>query len=325
MKGRMKYLMSGILLLLVSLVTTLCTKEKLVIREPMGYVEIALKDWMPADENDGGRIYFYPTGGNKPICMDCEYWPIEMQHGFRGALPAGEYYVITMNRSFANAKLWYEDKFEYARISANCASGANDEPKPNESVCEPASVFLTHEIDDERFPDNILVVRDLDIIRTQTAPKSMVKRVTFILTLEEFTADACSGVFAGVSPSVKCSTCQCVSTSACANVVFTPSTSNLFMASLNVFDVVAPGANTHTLDLTMMVEGKETKASIDLSGEVAAKLAAMENGFSYDEPLTLEVSLSRSIDGEIYADVEEWGNGGSGEGFGGYDPEPEQD
>lgn len=321
--------MSGILLLLVSLVTTLCTKEKLVDREPMGYVEIALKDWMPADENDGGRIYFYPTGGTAPICMDCEYSDREMQHIFRGTLPAGEYYVITMNRNFTNAKLLYDDTYEDARISVVGAAEAVALTKAEGSLIgEPASVFLTHEIDDARFPDNILVVGDQDKIRTQTSPKSMVKRVSFTITLEEFSADACSGVFAGVSPSVKCSTCQCLPTTARANLVITPSETaprNVFTASLNVFDVVAPGANTHTLDLTMMVEGKETKASIDLSGEVAAKLAAMENGFSYDEPLTLEVSLSRSIDGEIYADVEEWGNGGSGEGFGGYDPEPEQD
>lgn len=328
MKGRMKYLMSGSVLLLVSLVTTLCTKEKLVDREAMGYVEIALKDWMPADENDGGRIYFYSTSGSiAPICMDCEYSDREMQHIFRGTLPAGEYYVITMNRNFTNAKLLYDDTYEDARISVVGAAEAVALTKADGVLIgEPASVFLTHEIDDARFPDNILVVGDQDKIRTQTSPKSMVKRVSFTITLEEFSADACSGVFSGVSSSVKCSTCRCLSTSARANLVITPSETaprNIFTASLNVFDVVAPGANTHTLDLTMMVEGKETKTTIDLSGEVARKLGEMEE-FSYDEPLALEVSLSRSIDGEIYADVEAWGNGGSGEGFGGYDLEPEQ-
>lgn len=327
MKGRMKYLMSGSLLLFVSVVASLCTQEKLVDREAMGYVEIALKDWMPADENDGGRIYFYSTSGSiAPICMDCEYSDREMQHIFRGALPAGEYYVITMNRNFTNAKLLYDDTYEDARISVVGAADAVALTKADGGLIgEPASVFLTHEIDDARYPDNILVVGDRETIKTQTSPKSMVKRVSFTITLEEFSADACSGVFSGVSSSVKCSTCQCLPTSARANLVITPSETaprNVFMASLNVFDLVAPGANTHTLDLTMMVEGKETKTSIDLSGEVAAKIEELKTqgtDFSFELPLALEVSLSRSIDGEIYADVEAWGNGGSGSGIGGYE------
>lgn len=316
----MKYLMSGSLLLVVSVMASLCTQEKLVDREAMGYVEIALKDWTPADENDGGRIYFYSTSGSTaPICMDCEYSDREMQHIFRGALPAGEYRVITMNRNFTNAELLYEDKLEDARISVVSASDAVSLTKADGgSVGEPASVFLTHEIDDVRFPDHILVVRDQDRIRTQTSPKSMVKRVTFMLTLEEFTAEACSGVFAGVSPAVKCSTCRCLPVSARANVVFASNGPHVFTASLNVFDVIAPGANTHTLELTMRVDGKDTETTIDLSGIVAAALEASE-GFSYDAPLALEVSLSRSIDGDIYADVEAWGNGGSGSGIGGYE------
>lgn len=329
MKGGKIYLGRMVFAVAV-LLATACTKEKLDKREPQGYVEITL-NWDGSEkENDGGRIYFYSTEGDKPLVLekDCEYSDAVMKHIFRGTLPTGSYHVITMNRQHTNAELLHAENLETARIQVTDASNSTALTKADGSLIgEPATVYLTHELDDDRFPDHILVVNNRDTLKTQTTPKLMVRRVSFTITLDEFSADKCTAIFNGVSHSVKCATSSALP-NAVARVKFALDPSDddpkhIFTGKLNVFGLIPTGSETHQLELTFTVDGEEASPkSVDITDVVAKKLqelADKDEDYSYDIPLDLVIGLTRSIDGDLHASVDDWDDGGSGSGSGGYD------
>ncbi|MDE5963341.1 MAG: hypothetical protein K2G58_04860, partial [Alistipes sp.] len=187
----------------------------------------------------------------------------------------------------------------------------------NSLIGEPAAVFMSNTLDDDRFRE-VFTVNNLDTIQTQASPKLMIRRVRFVITLEDFSASACRGIFGGVAASLKCATCQCLPTS--AHVSFQtevdPRNPNVFRASFNVFDLITPDEQTHMLELTLTIDGVDRTTSVDLSGDVKRELDKGE--FTYEMPLNLNVKVTHTIDGDIYASVEGWDNSGTGSGTGSY-------
>jgi len=320
----MKEIMKGLALgsmVIGLLLAGACTEEDLDKRTS-GYVEIML-NWDESGETapDGGRIYFFPESGDA-FYRDCP------NEGFKGTVPAGKYRIVAMNRnrentsdlvdengkvvcSYESARLEVKDAANAVAIAATKA--AADAPL----IGQPASVFLSHGFDDGSDELEVKASRDEKIVAS-TSPKSMVKRVRFTITVENFTVRVCHCVFGGIARAIQCSTCTCFQEP--ARVAFDASSSddpNRFTATFNVFDLVTPGTGTHPLVLTLELDGGTKTTTIDLTDSVRKSL---ENGgdFSYEIPLDLEIKLTHDIDGTISATVQPWNGGGSGSGVGGY-------
>lgn len=225
-----------------------------------------------------------------------------------------------MNRNFTNAHLLYDDKFEDARIDIakddgeSVSFGKTRVAKAGDLICAPASVFLASGLDGDT---KTLTVGNLDTVKRVASPKHMIKRVTFTITLEDFSASACRGVLGGVSASLKCSTCQCLHISGALNSDRGRChESNVFKASFNVFDLIPAGAQSHLLELTLTIDGSERTTTVDISDDV---LKELEKGdFTYDLPLALHIKVTHTIEGDIQASVEGWDDSGSGSGTGSY-------
>ncbi len=312
------------------------------MRTPAGYVEIAL-NW---DEyfDDEANVSTDESGKNVKKCALLYFYSVETgasvfdgpkesvseyddrtlswtPHMFKGVLPEGTYHVVVMNRNFTNAHLLYDDKFEDARIDIakddgeSVSFGKTRVAKAGDLICAPASVFLASGLDGDT---KTLTVGNLDTVKRVASPKHMIKRVTFTITLEDFSASACRGVLGGVSASLKCSTCQCLPVS--GRVKFQTEADatnpNVFKASFNVFDLIPAGAQSHLLELTLTIDGSERTTTVDISDDV---LKELEKGdFTYDLPLALHIKVTHTIEGDIQASVEGWDDSGSGSGTGSY-------
>ncbi len=332
----MKEIMKGLVcggMVMGLLLAGACTEEDLDKRTS-GYVEIAL-NWdehfaaanASVDESgkatpDGGRIYFFPESG-EAFYRDCP------QEGFKGMVPAGTYHIIAMNRNRKNTSDLADENgkvacsYESARLdvldAANAAALVATKAAEDPLIGQPESVFLSHGFDDGNDALEVKASRD-ETVKASTSPKSMVKRVHFTITVENFTVRACHCVFGGIARAILCSTCTCIQEP--ARVKFDascdPDDSNRFTATFNVFDLVEPGVKTHLLELTLELDsGTTTLPLVDLSDSVKESL---ENGgdFSYDIPLDLNIEVTQGIDGTLHATVQPWDGGGSGSGVGGY-------
>ncbi len=340
MKGIKKGLVCGSMVMGLMLAGA-CTEEDLDKRTS-GYVEIAL-NWdkgFNADANasvdesgktvpDGAQFFFYPVDGGEALVYGSDAPEIVSDskdgfNGFRGRLPAGSYHLVVMNRNHTNTELQNENSYESARLvvkdAANAAAvaaarAAADAPL----IGQPASVFLSHGFDGGNEVLEVKASRDEKVIAS-TSPKSMVKRVRFTITVENFTVHACHCVFGGIARAIQCSTCQCIQEP--ARVMFDASCNSddpdCFTATFNVFDLVEPGVKTHPLELTLELDEGTKTTTLDLSDSVEKGLEG-SGDFSYEIPLDLEIKLTENIDGSIHATVEEWAGGGSGSGVGGYD------
>ncbi len=333
----MKEIMKGLVcggMVMGLLLAGACTEEDLDKRTS-GYVEIAL-NWdehfavanASVDESgkatpDGGRIYFFPESG-EAFYRDCP------QEGFKGMVPAGKYRIVAMNRNRKNTSDLADENgkvacsYESARLdvldAASATALAATKAAEAPLIGEPESVFLSHGFDDGSDALEVKASRD-ETVKASTSPKSMVKRVHFTITVENFTVRACHCVFGGIARAILCSTCTCIQEP--ARVKFDascdPDDSNRFTATFNVFDLVEPGVKTHLLELTLELDsGTTTLPLVDLSDSVKESL---ENGgnFSYDIPLDLNIEVTQGIDGTLHATVQPWDGGGSGSGVGGYD------
>ncbi len=332
----MKEIMKGLVcggMVMGLLLAGACTEENLDKRTS-GYVEIAL-NWdehfdaaanASADESgkaspDGGRIYFFPESG-EAFYRDCP------KEGFKGMVPAGTYRIIAMNRNRKNTSDLVDETgkvvctYESARLdvsdAANAAALAATKAAADAPLIgQPASVFLSHGFDDGSDALEVKASRD-ETVSASTSPKSMVKRVHFTITVENFTVRACHCVFGGIARAILCSTCTCIQEP--ARVKFDAGSTddpNRFTATFNVFDLVEPGVETHPLELTLELDSGTKTTTVDLSDSVKENL---ENGgeFSYEIPLDLNIEVTQGIDGSISATVEPWNGGGSGSGVGGY-------
>ncbi len=338
MKGIKKGLAFGSMMVGL-LLAGACTEEDLD-RRTSGYVEITL-NW-PADFDadasasvdesgkavaDGGRIYFFPESGDA-FYRDCTKGK-DGKEKFEGWLPVGNYRIITMNRNRKNTSDLVDENdrvvcsYESARLDVKnvvdavaiaATKAATDAPL----IGQPASVFLSHGFDGNN--DVLTVKASRDKIDASTSPQSMVKRVHFTITVENFTVRACHCVFGGIARAILCSTCTCIQEPArlAFDAMCGTDDPNRFTATFNVFDLVEPGVLTHPLELALELDSGETKTTtVDLSDRVKESLDSGE--FSYELPLDLDIKVLQNIDGTIQATVEEWADGGSGSGTGGYD------
>ena len=338
MKGRTKVL-GGLVLAALMLTVSACTKEKLDSRKLKGYFEIELSNedgfgnqTTSHDENTDAcsRIYIYSADSKALVlAKDCEYLDAEMKHVFRGTLEVGKYHVVTMNSRHTNAELKYPENYETARIEVVNAGLAEAVTKGNADptlIGEPATVFLTHrhKIKGEESLETVFEVKDRETLQAEVAPQSMVKRIMFTIRLEQpLSADDCTAIFSGISRMVKCSTCESMSNAeaharAQLEIEKDPAAPrNIFRAALNLFGLMPTTGKPHDLQLALKNGDEMLETTVNISDDIERKLEEMEGDFSFEIPLDLEIKVTRSIDGELHASVERWGDGGSGSGTGG--------
>ena len=168
-----------------------------------------------------------------------------------------------MNRNFTNAHLLYDDKFEDARIDIakddgeSVSFGKTRVAKAGDLICAPASVFLASGLDGDT---KTLTVGNLDTVKRVASPKHMIKRVTFTITLEDFSASACRGCSRRSFRFVEMfhlSVPALVSGRVKFQTEADATNPNVFKASFNVFDLIPAGAQSHLLELTLTIDGSE--------------------------------------------------------------------
>lgn len=310
--------------MVLSVGSVACTEEELGKRAEIGYVEIAL-DW-GNNRPSGKQFFFYPVDGGEVLVYgsDAPECNAEGVDGFSGMLPTGSYQMIVTNTDGVNLEFRNMNRYETAEVGVkrvNASRVMQQESLANR-IEQAGSLFFANCFSDASDSDPLtLVVPYQATVKKRANPSGYVKKVRLYFRIERPESIAgCSGVFTGVSESIRCASERCSATSASIDFVASKSQSTSgnradFVAGFSVLDLLDPESalsGVHVVYLTLTkTDGTRSETSIDVTGAVQEVIDGQGGVIPFDIPL--EVELKTLEDGTLGADVRPWTEGtGSG-------------